>query len=119
MTRRYFFVEPLEAFLDVLPGFIARPLRSAVVALYFGWRLFAVAALVSSVAGAIGFVLWDDLPSSGSISVLSLLAGLSLFALWQWHNADRLRERVRSLEDELREGEMEYEYKDGDLVGDE
>jgi hypothetical protein len=63
-------------------------------------------------------MLWDDLPSGESIPVLSLLAGLALFALWQWSDADRLRARLRSLEEELREEDVEYERSGDDAVED-
>jgi hypothetical protein len=47
-----------------------------------------------------------------------LLAGLALFALWQWSDADRLRARLRSLEEELREEDVEYERSGDDAVED-
>ncbi len=45
-----------------------------------------------------------------------ILTPLSLFALWQWNEASQLRQRLRSLEEDLREEELEYEYPNGNLA---
>jgi hypothetical protein len=118
MASRYWFVGPLEDFLDRLPRAIARPISSFIVLLYFHCKLIGVGSAVAAVAGVLGYVLWDDLPPGESKTALFLLIGLALFAVWQWSEASRLRERLRSLEEELREEDTQYEYPDGSPVED-
>lgn len=83
--------------------------------LYFHWKLVLVGWLIAAVAGVLGFVLWEDLPPGEAKPALFLLIGLAVFAMWQWGEAARLHQRLRSLEEELQEEDtIEYEYPDGD-----
>lgn len=106
-------VEPL---LDRMPSPLARPIGYVIVFVRFQWKLLLVGTAIAFSAGTVGMMFWDDLPRGDSFPALLVLTALSLFALWQWNEASNLRERLRSLEEELREEELEYEYPHGDLA---
>jgi hypothetical protein len=105
-----------EPLLDRLPRLLARPISYVIVFGYFRWKLLLVGAVIACSSGSVGLMCLDDLPSGESIPALLILTMLSLFALWQWNEASHLRERLHSLEEDLGEEELEYEYPNGDIV---
>jgi hypothetical protein len=105
-----------EPLLDRLPRGLSRPVGHLIVFVYFHWKFLLVATVIAFSSGALGLMCWDDLPRDEFLSALLILTPLSVFALWQWNEAYHLRERLCSLEKDLREEELEYEYLNGDIL---
>jgi len=86
------------------------------VFVFFHWKVLLVGAVIAFSSGALGVMCRDDLPCGEFYSPMLILIPLSLCALWKRNEASHLHEQLRTLEEDLREEELEYEYSNGDVV---
>ncbi len=87
-----------------------------VIFLYtFAWKCFVPFTLPALLAGLLGVELVSHLPPARAIPAALMLAGLVAIAWWQWWRMEGLRQRIRTLEDEVDDLYV-YETPGGEII---
>lgn len=103
MSLRYWFVDPLERLMDLLPRFLVRPLLCAIAFVYFGRDGFMGIVMPAVLGGALMPVLLYGLPLTESIPAVLGVAALIGMVWRQNERVLKLREQLKALETETEE----------------